>query len=110
MTARFKTVSRRNMTTEDNKFINGSLVQAKVSVYENQQEKFARAVSLKKEMQKALIKRDKLNKRELRTRQHTREQIRYLEQHSVKEKIEGLRKSNKLVVMQMKANQISKEI
>ena len=36
MTVRFKTVSRRNMTTEDNKFINGSLVQAKVSVYENQ--------------------------------------------------------------------------
>lgn len=67
-TIRFKTVSRRNMATEDNKFINGSLVQARVSVYENQQEKFARAVSLKKEMQKALTKRDKLNKRELRTR------------------------------------------
>lgn len=73
MTTRFRTVSRRNMATEDNKFINGSLVQARVSVYENQQEKFARAVSLKKEMQKALTKREKLNKRELRTRQHTRD-------------------------------------
>ena len=34
MKSRFKSVQRRNMATDDDKFINGSLMLARVSVYE----------------------------------------------------------------------------